>query len=61
MFYLYIQLVPKTDTERLFYGKAQEYDSVKNKLDRTSSIFSGENKEYNNGNVQVFIPCPTSK
>ena len=47
--------------DRLFYGKAQEYDSIKNKLDRTSSIFSGENKEYNNGNVQVFIPCPTSK
>ena len=52
---------PKSNTERLFYGKGDNYDTIKNKLDRTSSIFSGEYKDYKNGNVDVFIFAPTSK
>ena len=58
---IYLQPKPKTDFEKLYYGKADNYDEIKKKLDRTNSIFSGGNKEYNNGNVQVFIPCPSSK
>ena len=60
-FFIFLQPKPNTDYEKLFYGKSDNYDEIKNKLDRTNSIFSGGNKEYNNGNVQVFIPCPTSK
>ena len=58
---LNIQLKPKTDSDKLFYGKAEIYEEIKNKLDRTSSLYSQINPDYNNGNVEVIIPCPTSK
>ena len=54
-------MVPKTDSQNLFYGKTNDYDEIKNKLDRTSSLFSQANQEYKNGNVEVIIPCLPSK
>ena len=56
-----IQLVPRNNNEKIFYGKTEDYEEIKNKLDRTSSLYSQANPNYNNGNVEVIIPCPTSK
>ncbi len=42
----------------MFYGKDKEYDKdVKNKIDRTSSLIRNGVREYQNGNVEVIVPC----
>ena len=46
-----METIPKTDSEKLFYGKTPDYEEIKNKLDRTSSLYSQVNQEYKNGYV----------
>ena len=56
-FYL-IQILPRTKSEEMFYGKDSTYDKdVKNRIDRTSSLIRNGVSEYTNGNVEVIVPC----
>ena len=60
--YYFIQIVPRTKSEEMFYGKDSTYDKdVKNRIDRTSSLIRNGVSEYKNGNVEVIIPCLPSK
>lgn len=55
---LLIQIIPRTKSEEMFYGKDKEYDKeVRNKIDRTSSLIRNGIREYHNGNVEVIVPC----
>lgn len=54
----YIQRLPRTKSEEIYYGKDIEYDKeVKNKIDRTNSLIRNGVQEYTNGNILVIVPC----
>lgn len=54
----YIQHIPRTRSEEIYYGKDIEYDKeVKDKIDRTNSLIRKGVKEYTNGNILVVVPC----
>ena len=60
-FYL-IQILPRTKSEEIFYGKDSTYDKdVKNRIDRTSSLIRNGVSEYYNGNVEVIVPCASKE
>ena len=57
-FFYIIQIIPRSQSESMFYGKDIAYEKeVKNKIDRTSSLIRNGVREYSNGNVDIIVPC----
>ena len=49
--------MPKTESERIFYGKEKSYDkNIKDKIVRSDSLMKNGETNYVNGTVKVFIP-----
>lgn len=56
LLYFYIQLLPTSRRDQMFYGKDDEYDNIKGKIVNKTSLVRHDEKPYTNGNVKVYIP-----
>ncbi len=58
LFIISLQLLPKNESEKKFYGRDPAFDKqIKNRINKSSLFYQENNRNsYFNGSVEVIIP-----